>query len=119
MTTRRFAVLLLALLAALAVLYMVAAVLVDPRGIFGLGLARPVTWNTREAKVELFEKFNRERPVEGLILGSSRTMKIAPGECEARLGKRFFNFCVARAMTEDYLSIYRWARARDPASPFC
>jgi hypothetical protein len=61
--------------------------------------------------MKLFAAFNARTPVEGIILGSSRSMKLSPRELTAATGLNFFNFAVESARTEDYLAIYRWVRA--------
>ncbi|WP_102127680.1 hypothetical protein [Deinococcus planocerae] len=85
---------------------------VDPRGQFGGGRFPTVTLDARRQKMDLFRTFEAQAPVEGLILGSSRTMKLDPAVFSERTGLRFFNFTVDAAKAEDYLSIYRWARAQ-------
>jgi hypothetical protein len=87
-----------------------AAHFVDPRGDFGGRRFLRVTMDSRMEKMRLFEAYAASGKVGGLILGSSRSMKIDPKELERRLGARFFNFSVDSARAEDYLAIYRWAR---------
>ena len=87
-----------------------AAHFVDPRGDFGGRRFLQVTMDSRMEKMRLFEAYAASGKVGGLILGSSRSMKIDPKELERRLSARFFNFSVDSARAEDYLAIYRWAR---------
>jgi hypothetical protein len=86
---------------------------VDPRGDFDTGMSPVVVRDSRRAKMKLFVAFNARTPVEGIILGSSRSMKISPRVLTAATGLTFFNFSVESARTEDYLAIYRWVRAHD------
>jgi hypothetical protein len=94
--------------------YFTAAVAVNPRGYYDSQLFPQVVLDSRRDKMKLFERYAGAAPVEGLIVGSSRAMKIAPAELDASTGIRFFNFCVDSARSEDYLAIYRWARGRNP-----
>lgn len=113
-SARGFVLLFCASIAALACSYFAAAVVVNPRGYFDSDLFPQVVLDSRRDKMKLFERFNAAGPVEGLILGSSRSMKIAPAELEALTGLRFFNLCVDSARSEDYLALYRWAKRCDP-----
>ena len=85
--------------------------LVDARGQFGTGLFPVVVSRTRADKSRLFLDFQRQQPVNGLVIGSSRSMRVAPAYLTARTGLRFFNFGVDDARAEDYLAIERWVRA--------
>ncbi|WP_216327536.1 hypothetical protein [Deinococcus aestuarii] len=85
---------------------------VDPRGQFGGGRFPTVTLDARRQKMDLFRAFEEQAPVQGLILGSSRSMKLDPAVFSERTGLRFFNFTVDAAKAEDYLAIYRWAKAQ-------
>ncbi len=111
---RRFSRTFLAWLCALSGAYLALAVWVDPRGDFGIRVFPTVSLDSRKEKMYLFDRSNRTRPVQGLVLGSSRAMKVAPEDLGRLTGKRWFNFSVDSARAEDYLAIYRWARRRDP-----
>lgn len=102
----------LAALAALALVYLGLVRLVDPRGEFGTGLFPVVELDARGEKMRLFGDYCATGAPEGLILGSSRAMKLSPRVLEAATGRRFFNFAVDNARTEDDLAIYRWVRQR-------
>ena len=56
---------------------------------------------TRYRKVRLFEAWSQQAPVEGLVMGSSRSMKLAPGEFASGSGFRFFNFALSEGTLED------------------
>ena len=84
--------------------------LIDPRGDFGTGLFPSVVYDARAQKLALFRAYRAQGPVEGLVLGSSRAMKIRPADLEARTGSRFFNFTVEGARPDDMLAIYWWVR---------
>jgi hypothetical protein len=114
MKSRRFSLSFLILLASLAASYLTCAVVINPRGYFNVNIFPVVTLDSRQAKMKLFASFNISRPVDGLILGSSRAMKISGSELTNQLGQRFFNFSVDSAEAEDYLAIYRWVRSQDP-----
>jgi len=98
--------------AALALAYAALVRLVDPRGEFGTGIFPVVRLDARAEKMRLFEAYRSVTQPEGLILGSSRTMKLSPRMLEAETGERFFNFAVDSARAEDDLAIYRWVRAQ-------
>jgi hypothetical protein len=92
--------------AAAAVLY-----LVDARGQFGTGIFPVVVSQTRADKSRLFLEYHRTQPVEGLVIGSSRSMRVSPTYLSGSTGLRFFNFGVDDARAEDILAIVRWSRA--------
>ncbi|GAA5534565.1 hypothetical protein [Deinococcus aluminii] len=85
---------------------------IDPHGQFGGGRFPTVTLDARRQKMSLFRAYERQAPVQGLILGSSRSMKLDPQVFSEKTGLRYFNFTVDAAKAEDYLAIYRWARAQ-------
>jgi hypothetical protein len=105
----KFLSLFLAATAALALLYLAAVRWVDPRGEFGGGRFPVVELDARAEKMRLFRAYLPAAPT-GLILGSSRSMKLRPQHLESAAGARFFNFSVDNARAEDYLAIYRWVR---------
>src|SRR5687768_13190122 len=90
--------------------YASVLVAVDPRADFATGLVPPAILDSRAVKQRLFLDYARSVPVEGLVLGSSRAMKLRPDELGGLLGARFFNFSVDSARAEDYLAVYRWVR---------
>ena len=96
----------------LCFLYVGGSILLDPRADWGTGLMPPLVLESRKAKMILFPKYQAERPIAGLLLGSSRSFKFRPRDLESATGLRFFNFSVGGANTEDYLAIYRWVRRR-------
>lgn len=103
-------------LAVLLVLLLVCAVLLDPRGDFNTGVFPTIVRDSRSHKMKSFSLKNVSQTTEGLVFGSSRAMKLDPKDLESATGYRFFNFAVDSARAEDYLAIYRWARAKG-ASP--
>ncbi|HEY3417950.1 MAG TPA: hypothetical protein VGM23_13790 [Armatimonadota bacterium] len=96
--------------------YLLLVVLMDPRGDFHTGRFPVVIMDSREVKMHLFLAENARAPIQGLILGSSRSMKLNPADFAEMKHLRFFNFAVDNARTEDYLAIYRWVR-RQGARP--
>jgi hypothetical protein len=106
----RFLAVFLASLAVLSVVYAAIARWIDPRGDFGTRVFPVVELDARAEKMRLFRAYAAAAPPEGLILGSSRAMKVRPDTLERATGRRFFNFAVDNARAEDYLAIYRWAR---------
>lgn len=103
----------LTLLGGIIILYLVAAAIVNPWGEFGFHIFPSLVLDSRSTKIRLFVPFNRAEPVEGLIVGSSRSMLIAPTELQHLTNKRFFNFSVDNARAEDYLAIYRWVQSHN------
>jgi len=94
------------------VAYAAAIRIVDPYGEFGTGVFPPLEPDMRSEKMRLFRAYEAAGPPEGLILGSSRSMKVSPRALERATGRRFFNFAVDNARAEDDLAIYRWVRAQ-------
>ncbi len=109
----RFLSLFVAATAVLSLLYAAFIRLVDPRGEFGTGLFPVVELDARAEKMRLFRAYLGRPAPEGLILGSSRAMKVSPRTLESETGHRFFNFAVDSARAEDYLAIYRWVRQQN------
>ena len=85
---------------------------VDARGQFGTGIFPVVVSQTRAEKSGLFSAFHGKQPVDGLVIGSSRSMRVAPSFLDARTGLRFFNFGVDDGRAEDYLAVERLVRAQ-------
>ena len=104
---RRYLVVLLAVFAASLAGVAALNVAVDPSDSFGTDLFEPLVWTARSRKVELLAE--QQEPVTGLILGSSRAMKVEPAHAELLWGGRWFNGSVNSAMTEDLLAMYRYA----------
>jgi hypothetical protein len=102
-------------LAAFAVVYGGAMRWVDPRGEFGGGRFPVVELDARAEKMRLFRAFREATAPAGLILGSSRSMKLRPRALAEAAGAPFFNFAVDNARAEDYLAIYRWVRQQGVA----
>jgi hypothetical protein len=106
----KFLSLFLATAVALSLVYVGLIRVVDPRGEFGTGLFPVVDLDIRARKMMLFRDYLARASPQGLILGSSRAMKLNPHTLEAATGRRFFNFAVDNARAEDDLAIYRWVR---------
>lgn len=86
--------------------------LVDPQGYFGTGLFPVLIQDARREKIRLYHAYAAAGPVGGLVLGSSRSMKLEPPLLSSLSGRRVFNFGVESARAEDYLAIYRWVRSQ-------
>jgi hypothetical protein len=82
-------------------------VIVNPLGYYPCHRFRPLTWSSRETKVKLMRQ--APTPATLLILGSSRTMKIAPPAVAALTGQPTFNASVDSALAEDYLALLAFA----------
>jgi hypothetical protein len=106
----KFLTLFLVAVALLSLVYAAGIRTIDPRGEFGTGLFPTIGLDARTDKMRLFAEAAAHSAPEGLILGSSRAMKVSPRALEQATGNRFFNFAVDNARAEDYLAIYRWVR---------
>ncbi len=93
---------------ALLCLLCVAALnwLVNPYRQYSSHLLAPLIRDSRSEKVALFEL--QHSTTEGLILGSSRTMKFEPSYLHARTNLRYFNFGVNHGRPEDFLAIVQF-----------
>jgi hypothetical protein len=79
---------------------------VNPLGYYPVHLFPAVTWSSRQTKFELL----RARPdAEVLVLGSSRSMKLAPRDVESHAHRPAFNAAVDSAMVEDWFCMLRYA----------
>jgi hypothetical protein len=80
---------------------------VNPYGYYFTRVFPPLTWSSRETKLELLR---HAAAPEVIVLGSSRTMKVAPVQITELTGKRAFNACVDSARVEDWYAMYGYAR---------
>ena len=80
--------------------------LVNPYGQYSSDLLAPIVQDSRQEKVDLFEKL--EVVPDGLVLGSSRALKFEPAYLQARTSQTFFNFAVNHGRPEDFLAIVRY-----------
>jgi hypothetical protein len=106
----KFIFLFLGILCLIGAAFAALARTVDPRDDFGAGICPQVTMDSRRDKMRLFKAYVASGGVGGLILGSSRSMKLDPKQLESKLAVRFFNFSVDSGRAEDFLAIYRWVR---------
>lgn len=100
----------------LAALFLLTYRFVDPDSEYGTNRFPPPLANARQTKQQTFKAFVATQKVDGLFLGSSRSMALEPALAQKLTGYRFFNFSVQNAMAEDYLAIYRWVlkQGQDP-----
>jgi hypothetical protein len=73
---------------------------------FGTGWLPPLVQTTRANKVALIQE--TRQPIEGIILGSSRVLKLEPEYLAELTGKRFLNLGVNHCRAEDLLAILRF-----------
>jgi hypothetical protein len=109
-THRAFLALSLATFALAALLCVLAGRTVDPLGDFDTGLFPPLEPSLRVSKMPRLRAEVAARPVEGLLVGSSRTANLHANDFDRRVGQHFFNLGVEGARAEDYLALSRWAR---------
>jgi hypothetical protein len=83
---------------------------VDPFGQYDSGCFRPIVQDSRAEKLELIETID-EAP-NGLILGSSRVLKIEPAYLESVTNLKFFNVGVNHGRPSDYVAWTRWYEQR-------
>ncbi len=79
--------------------------IVNPYGDYGTTFFRPLVQTARNDKVYLLSQLNTKP--KGVIIGSSRVMRMEPDYLKSIFGYDFFNFGVNSAMPEDYLAILR------------
>lgn len=91
---------------ALAVI-MTANYLVDPLDLYPPRLFEPMVRSSRVTKLRLLVEENRARP-EAIVLGSSRSMQIAPATIARATGQPTFNLSTDSARAEDYYATLRW-----------
>jgi hypothetical protein len=84
---------------------------VNPRREFSGTRFPALQLNTRQMKGDLFDSVTARNPPTGVIIGSSRSMNLPPGEFSAVTGERFFNFGVFNASIEDDLAVARYILA--------
>ena len=102
----------LATVLTLSLLYALVAWIVNPDGDFHTKLFPRVRTDYQSEKMDLFTTYARSGPVDGLILGSSRTMNLNPKHLDNLTHLRFFNFGLASATAEDYWASFSWVRAQ-------
>lgn len=78
--------------------------IVDPFAQYGSGQFAPVVRTSRGEKLRLMEEYGAP---DGLILGSSRVMKLEPEYLSQKTGLSFFNAGVYYGRPEDYLALLR------------
>lgn len=102
---RRFAGLFFGLSLAGVILILAFNILVDAHGVHMTGWLRPVVANHRLRKEFLLRQY--QRPIDLLVLGSSRAIAVDPAALEELTGLAGFNAAVGSAETQDYLA---WLR---------
>jgi hypothetical protein len=102
----------LATLAVMAVAFVAAAAIVNPRREL-VGHRFPALQpNSRAAKLAMLDTFARTNSVDALVLGSSRSMHLPPALLSRLTGRHFFNLAVFSGRPEDFLAMYRAVVAR-------
>jgi hypothetical protein len=94
----------------LAISYFALVTIVNPYGQFPGERFPRMSPNTRGLKLKLLEQYRRSGPVAVLIMGSSRSMTLAPQLVEQRTGDRTFNAAVFSGGPNDFLAMYRVIR---------
>ena len=94
----------------LVVGYSLLAVTINPRGEFASNRFPNLIADILPQKQHLFHRFQSRHPVRGVLLGSSRSMKMPPEPFERAYRGAFFNFAVPNVHAEEMLFFYRWIR---------
>jgi hypothetical protein len=81
---------------------------VDPMAQFGTNWVPPVVQTSRAQKANQIRK--QAGTIEGLVLGSSRVLKLEPEYLEKLTGLRFYNAGVNHGRPEDWLALVRLFR---------
>ena len=89
-----------------SVIYGAVALVINPNQTGPVHLFRPALLDDRVPKTDLFKKFAGSGPVEGLVLGSSRTLSISPRMLSTLTGKRYFNFAISAAKMSEVAGLY-------------
>ncbi|MFC1758458.1 hypothetical protein ACFL2H_06785 [Planctomycetota bacterium] len=90
---------------------------VDPYAQYASDVFEPLVQTSRAQKVQLLADM---QPLpEGLVLGSSRVMKIEPDVLQRSIGFTFLNVGVNHAKPEDHLAILRHYRSKHGRMPKC
>jgi hypothetical protein len=94
---------------ATCVLVLIAAAnyIVNPLDLYPPRIFEPAVRSSRVTKMRLLTRQDRGR-LEAIVLGSSRSMQLAPSTIAALTGRRAFNFATDSAMAEDYYANLRW-----------
>ena len=105
-----FPVVFLLTVSLLAITYFALVTIVNPYGWFPGERFPRVSPNTRGLKLKLLENYQQSGPVAGLIMGSSRSMKLSPQLVQQLTGDRTFNASVFSGGPNDFLAMYRVIR---------
>jgi hypothetical protein len=87
-------------------IYGAVALVINPNQTGPLHFFAPALVDDRVPKTDLFRKFASSGPVDGLVLGSSRTLSISPRLLASLTGKRYFNFAISAAKMSEVEGIY-------------
>ncbi len=80
---------------------------VNPLDLYPPRLFEPAVRNSRVTKIRLLSRSDLVRP-DAIVLGSSRSMQVAPATIARLTGRRAFNFATDSALAEDYYANLRW-----------
>jgi hypothetical protein len=105
-----FPVVFLLTISLLAVSYFALVTIVNPYGQFPGERFPRISPNSRGLKLKLLEQYQRSGPVDVLIMGSSRSMKLSPQLVQQLTGDRTFNASVFSGGPNDFLAMYRVIR---------
>jgi hypothetical protein len=96
----------LLVIAAFTVVYSGIAVTINPRGDFASHRFPSLIADSLQEKRRLWQSFQSTHRVGGIILGSSRSMKLQPATFARAFGTPFFNFAVNGSHVEEMALVY-------------
>lgn len=94
MSTKKFSWVVIGLSANLCLLIAITNYVVNPYSQYSTKVIAPLVQTSRATKVALMQR--HDHAPEGLILGSSRVLKVEPAYLRQKLGLEFFNARVRR-----------------------
>lgn len=89
-----------------SIIILILSVLVDPRGVFGTNLIKPVVLTNRTEKLQAMTKWNK--PLDLLVFGSSRLFKMDPVLTKKLSGLSTYNASVSYARPEEHLAMLQY-----------
>lgn len=91
---------------AFSITILILSILIDPRGLFGTNLVKPITLTNRTEKMKSMAE--QKMPLDILIFGSSRLFKMDPLLIEQLSGLKTYNASVSYARPEEHWSMLQY-----------
>ena len=90
----------------LLILIFALSIIIDPRGLYGTNIFKPLTLTIRSEKLASLER--QSPPPEVIIYGSSRVFKLNPAKVEKYTGLKAFNASVDYGRPEEQYAMTRY-----------